>query len=358
MPRYLVPSEGCAGLRDTTLIITCWRRPDYLTRALASWAAVPEIGELGAIIIAMGRGMENDLYRVIGESGLPNYAILPDSDRAATVHGEHTVIGEAIQVAFGNPGTKRVICACEDALVSDDILRCYSAALSLYPGAFLVNGHNDLGQGWSANTDDTWADQSVIRAGTAFNPWCCLIPRDSWEKVIGPAWDWDATSGDAPDERGWDWNLSRIAKDQVTLTPDASRAMNIGEHDGVYANPELYPQTVARSFREHRGHVTYRLEPQLGLPGHRRHPGPGRGRAAPAAMPPDTCPDPRRRDTAHRRQRRRRYGVAQLRGTPRPGLRSRAGAGDHLRHPPRRRACCGGDVRRRVRRPRDPARTR
>ena len=56
-------------MRDTTLIITAWRRPDYLARALASWAAVPDLARLGWIVIALGRGHEPAMEAAIVASG-------------------------------------------------------------------------------------------------------------------------------------------------------------------------------------------------------------------------------------------------------------------------------------------------
>jgi hypothetical protein len=43
------------------------------------------------------------------------------------------------------------------------------------------------------------------------------------------------------------------------LVPDASRSQNIGQHGGIYANAGDFDWTQARSFREHRGEVAYRL---------------------------------------------------------------------------------------------------
>jgi hypothetical protein len=79
--------------------------------------------------------------------------------------------------------------------------------------------------------------------------------------VLEPQWDYDADSGPQWDQHGYDWQLQRITERcGDVLVPDAARSQNIGRDGGVYAHPEEFERTQAKSFREVRGPVAYRIE--------------------------------------------------------------------------------------------------
>ena len=60
-----------ADLSDTTLVVTCWRRPGYLRQSLESWAAVPEAKALRRFIVAMAPSpQEAQMRRVIRSAGI------------------------------------------------------------------------------------------------------------------------------------------------------------------------------------------------------------------------------------------------------------------------------------------------
>ena len=75
-------------------------------------------------------------------------------------------------------------------------------------------------------------------------------------------WDFDATKGDHPNRRGYDWEILRQihTRGLLSVVPRASRSQNIGQDGGYYARPELFDQTQSTSFRKHRDPVAYRLE--------------------------------------------------------------------------------------------------
>jgi hypothetical protein len=78
--------------------------------------------------------------------------------------------------------------------------------------------------------------------------------------VLEPNWDYDLTSGPRPDQRGYDWAVQRtVERYGDVLVPDAARSQNIGRDGGVFAHPEEFEWTQAKSFREVRGAVAYKL---------------------------------------------------------------------------------------------------
>jgi hypothetical protein len=256
---------------DMALLITGWRRPRYLKRTLASWAQVPGIQDLRTVTIALGRSERADDQRAViaqaaGAMGR-EIQVRPDSDRAAASPGMHRALGEAIAAVFkDDPGLEFLVCGEEDIIVADDVLALLSWERQLrggHPNILLCEAHNGLGQGWHPKgvKDGTDADPGAVRLATQFDPWVWGIWRDRWKEVIEPAWDWDATKGDAPHTHGYDWQLNRVmnAGGYVAPAPLAARSQNIGRHEGVYANPANFALTQAASFREHFGTVDYRL---------------------------------------------------------------------------------------------------
>jgi hypothetical protein len=250
---------------DTTLIIPAWHRPHYLRRALGSWSAADGVAGLGCVAVALGRGREPDMTSVVSESPLaPAAEIWPDSDRAHQVHGPHTAVGEAIERAFSRPACQFAVVSDEDIVVSDDTLDYFAWARA--QDTDMACAHNNLGQAWSPDWDDTGADQAAVRILPEFTGWCWGVTRHAWDRVIAPEWDWDESSGEKSTERGYDWQCHRLAvREQLRVAiPDASRAQNIGQHGGVYAVPSRFAATLAASFRERRGHVGYQLAEESG----------------------------------------------------------------------------------------------
>jgi hypothetical protein len=253
-----------------TMIIFAWRRPYYLQRALDSWAAVPEVGELGRFIVALGESDRRDeQLKVIGQAeeamGRP-LIILPDSPAAARTPHMHRAMGEAAYYAWEDPATRFVALTEEDTVVSDDVLRylAWAQQFEADPKVLCVCAHNESGTGWDPPVPmDFDADQAEVRRKLYFNSWCWGTWRDRWADVIGPSWDWDANTGSLGYDSGCDWNIRKrvMPGKYVAVVPEASRTQNIGKDEGVYAHPELFHRSLALSFRAKRGNVDYALVP-------------------------------------------------------------------------------------------------
>jgi len=270
----MVQAAGVGMLRDSTLLITAYHRPDYLRRTLESWAAVPEIGEVRRIVVALGWSHRfDDQVDVITEAGRQMGRVIdvfPDSQAARESPGMHRALGEAIDHAFMGGGQDYVICGEEDVIVSDDVLSYMDWASHWYADDVLcICAHNRGGAGWDgleAPRADKDAHQEKVRLLPYFNPWVWAVGRSQWATRLRPVWDWECDSGGDGDS-GYDWNLQRLS--QVgpwrNLVPDAARSQTIGELGGAYSTPEIFPNQQSLSFREHRCRpVEYRL--QLGDP--------------------------------------------------------------------------------------------
>jgi hypothetical protein len=259
-------------LSNTTLLITAHHRPEYLRRTLESWAAVPEIGELRRVVVALGWSHRFDDQMDVIRAAEPlldrPVDVFPDSQAARESPGMHRALGEAIDAAFTGVGEggHYVICGEEDVAVSDDVLAYMAWAMHWYAEDVLVIcAHNRGGAGWDgldAPRGDGDAHQEKVRLLPYFNPWVWCVGLGQWRTRLRPVWDWDCTSGGDGDS-GYDWNIQRLS--QVgpwrNLVPDAARSQTIGETGGVYSTPEIFPHQQSRSFREHRCRpVKYRLQ--------------------------------------------------------------------------------------------------
>jgi hypothetical protein len=262
-------------LGDTALLITAYKRPEYLRETLASWAACPEVGELGRVIVALGMSHRwDDQMDVIKEAeadlGRP-VVVFRDSIEARESPGMHRALGEGIDRAFGETRPEYVICGEEDVIVSDDALAWFEWSKHWYlDGVLAVLAHNQGGTGWDGldgPRQDQDADQWRARQLPYFNPWVWMVRRGTWLTVMRPAWDWDCDSGGDQDS-GYDWNLQRLvqAGGWSCIVPDAARSQTIGEFGGWASLPHMFPGQQSRSFRPHREGGRYRMR-LSGMPG-------------------------------------------------------------------------------------------
>lgn len=242
-------------MADITLIIPAWQRPGYFGRALASWRKARGFDGLRAVAVALAPSpLAAAMRRIAGDA-----EIWPDSVTARRVHGPHTAIGEAVCRAFEDPGCRFAVVSDEDQVVSDDILDYIAFCRTLDVEA--VNCHNNLGQGWSPQWDDSDAGQSLVLLEHEFSGYTWGVSRETWERTWLPAWDWDCTSGTSPVQHGFDWQMHRVAAAHLLAMPEASRCQNIGQYGGVYADPAKFTLTLAKSFREHRDPIYIAKEP-------------------------------------------------------------------------------------------------
>jgi hypothetical protein len=246
-------------LGETAIIMTAWRRPQYLKRTLESWSAVDGVRDVHSFTI----GLDPSERRV---------SMLDVIDRARMVNGlditvrenpeRYDNLGNPLETAravFADPGVEMVVFAEEDLLVSDDVLRYFEWADESFrgdPETLIACAHSEEGalEG---------ADPRAVHFSQRFRCWIWGTWRDRWESVIEPTWDRDYSSGSPEDPAaGWDCNLNnRIIPrgGYRTVLPAASRSQNIGKFEGVHQAPAEYAATVNPSFREQFGVVDYRL---------------------------------------------------------------------------------------------------
>lgn len=262
-------------LESAAVIVTAFRRPDYLRRALASWRQARGIGGVHSFTLAAGFADELTFtaqMRVFGEfrqaAGLDGPRGCPrvDSDQARRSNGMHRAIAEAAAHVLADEQVGFVIFGEEDLVVSDDVLEyfCWARRELGSDGRVLaVCAHSRGGAGWDTRqpAGDGDADQGAVRLLPYFSPWVWGTWRDRWEQVIGPSWDHDCNSG-GPVDSGYDWNLAArvIPRGGFTCAvPDASRSQNIGRYGGWASDEETWGFSQAASFREHREPGGYRL---------------------------------------------------------------------------------------------------
>lgn len=265
-PSWFRPRDR--DLSDAALIITAWRRPDYLKRVLDSWVRAEGAAGLRRIVVALApSAAEAEQRGIIAKAAATlgrEIEIRMDSPACARVPGPHRAIAEAANAVLADdPGCRFLIFGEEDIQVSSDVLSFIAWGREQAAGrALAVCAHNALGNGWQRDApDDTDADQSAARFCRSFSPWAWGTWRWTWERVLEPQWDYDCNSGPSPDSHGYDWQLQRITERcGDVLVPDAARSQNIGRDGGVFAHADEFEWTQARSFRETRSAVTYRLE--------------------------------------------------------------------------------------------------
>lgn len=254
-------------LSDTVLVITAWKRPEYLRTALAFWQAAGP-GALKEVAVALGRShRRDDMLDVITEAERSfgrRIHVIEDSEHAWRSPGMHRALGEAIDTAFLQLDARWVLCGEEDVIVSDDILPYMEwAQCQADENTLCICAHNRGGAGWdglAGPRQDGGADQAAVRRLNYFNPWGWCISWPAWATVARPVWDWDCDSGEGP-ESGYDWQMHRLASQGPwhCLVPDAARSQTIGEELGVYSTPGIFPLQQAKSFAVHRDSVAYRL---------------------------------------------------------------------------------------------------
>ena len=259
-----------------TVMVTAWRRPDYLRQTLESWSRVRGISEVRRFTIALGWSDKATLEKqteVIDAAKrppdpLPMLRVKPDSSAARAARGMGRAIGEAVSAAFADPGCQFVICGEEDIVVSDDVLEYMSWAAAEFKGdsrVLAVCAHTPAGQGWdepgAGPREDPDADPGAVRLIQGFSPWVWGAWRDRWERVLKPGWDWDCNMGDAMTS-GYDWTIALRTiglTGRVCAMPFASRSQNIGRDGGWAADPAQFDATQSASFRAQREPCAYRV---------------------------------------------------------------------------------------------------
>jgi hypothetical protein len=254
---------------DIAVVVTACRRPYYLERVLASWAAADGIEQVGRFSIALGESPKRDEQLALIRSmtaKIPALDVIPDSPAAVAARGMHRAIGEAATRVFTDPAVRFAVFSEEDVVVSSDALTYMLWAAGEFETSrdvLAVCAHSRGGQGWDEHkpAQDADADQAAVRLLPYFNAWTWGTWPDRWEMMLEPAWDWNVDSG-GPTTSGWDWCIeTKILPRTGTkcVVPDASRTQNIGALEGWASNEWSFSFSQAASFRESRADVEYRL---------------------------------------------------------------------------------------------------
>lgn len=235
-------------------MLTAWRRPGYLRKALASWDAVRHVHDIRAFDVCIDPSdRETEIIGVCDE-----FSHLVKVKRNAP--HKHGVLGnprESMSYGFGQYGVKFCLIADDDMLVSDDVLEYFQWAASEFEddkSVAAVCAHTPE----PAPAD---ADEAAIELLPRYRCWVWGVWKDRWEDVLLPTWDGTYSSGEPA---GYDWNLDlRVipGRGLTCVFPKASRSQNIGKFEGVHASPGEFAKTANQSFREKREPVSYRVVP-------------------------------------------------------------------------------------------------
>lgn len=256
-------------LRDMAVVVTGFRRPNYLEQTLLSWSEVIGLDEIKSFTVALGHSDRKNaqLALIAKMQGLfPNpIDVVMDSPEASIAVGVNRALGEAAQASFVG-GAEFTVFGEEDVVVSDDVLQYMQWAAYRFERdsrIVIVCAHNRGGCGWDKHepAQDQDADPTFARLLPYYNPWGWGTWADRWKYVLRPRWDWDCNSG-GPSDSGYDWNIQTRILPKVgglCVVPDAARSQTIGRYEGWASNEWSWSFSQAQSFRQNRGLMDYRL---------------------------------------------------------------------------------------------------
>lgn len=245
---------------DIAIMMTAWRRPQYLRRTLESWTKVRGVQDVATFHIALDPSdRSDDMLKVIGEFG-PRLPITVHINEQRYGVSENPV-ESGTDVFIRNPYVNFIVMAEEDLVVSDDVLEYME-----WSSAYFSTGHSVLCVcAHSPDDPSPDADPSDVVVQQRFRVWVWGTWRDRWFEVLEPSWDRNYSSGTADDPScGFDYNIDRRVMPQggyVAALPLASRSQNIGQFEGVHADASGFRDTYNPSFREHFETTDYRFRP-------------------------------------------------------------------------------------------------
>jgi hypothetical protein len=245
---------------DIAVMMTAWRRPQYLARTLQSWAKVDGIRDVAAFQICLDPSDRLDKMLAViaearGDYGLPITAHC--NARHLGVSSNPADSGTAI--FREHPDVDFIVMAEEDLKVSDDLLRYMAWA----DGTFRSDPRILCACAHSPDNPHPDADPAAVVLEPRFRVWVWGTWRDRWFDTLLPDWDRDYSSGTPEDPRcGFDCNIDgRIIPRGGfrCVLPLASRSQNIGQFGGVHADAGVFASTFNPSFRETFGVVDYKV---------------------------------------------------------------------------------------------------
>ena len=256
------------NLTRTAIMMTAWRRPQYLRQTLAAWAKVDGVRDVTAFRICLDPSDRLEkMLAVIAEARTEH-----GLDIEARVNTRHLGVSvnpvESGTTIFGDyPDIDYIVMAEEDLLPADDTLRYLSWA----DETFRDNPEVLINCAHSPDNPTADADPAAVVLLPRFRVWIWGTWRDRWFSTLEPTWDRAYYTGnqETGQQSGFDWNIDlRVLRGHNPHTkgrkylcalPLASRSQNIGRFEGVHAAPGAYESTLNPSFREKFGDVDYRL---------------------------------------------------------------------------------------------------
>lgn len=262
------------NLSRTAIMMTGWRRPQYLRRTLASWARVDGVHDVAAFTICLDPSDRTTaMLQVVHEA--------QDAGMPVTAHVNPVHLGVSINpVESGTAILKEyedvdyLVLAEEDLVVADDVLRYLTWADETFRG----NPEVLIACAHSPDNPTADADPAAVVLQRRFRCWIWGTWRDRWFGTLEPTWDRAYYTGnqETGQQAGFDWHLDlRVIRGKDPHTkgrqylcalPLASRSQNIGRFEGVHADPTAFPATLNPSFRETFGEVEYKVRFGLQAP--------------------------------------------------------------------------------------------
>lgn len=255
------------------ILMTAWKRPQYLRKVLDSWSQVRGISDVPVTLFLEPSDRQDQMLEVIRrtqDQGVLDITVRENPERL----GVDVNILKGAQALFSeNSDLDYLIFAEDDLVVSDDVLEYFQWCDSQFrdrKDVLVACAHTDDG----AQED---ADPAGVVLGQRFRCWIWATWRDRWEQTLEPTWDWNNSTSEYPgDPNDWAWNMDlRIIPRGGfrTVLPAASRSQNIGKWEGAHAAPGLFAKTLNPSFRAERERTDYRVarEEPIRPPGTRKH---------------------------------------------------------------------------------------
>ena len=256
------------NLANTAIMMTAWRRPQYLRQVLASWAKVDGVRDVAAFRVCLDPSdrLEKMLAVIAearGEHGLDIEARVNPKQLGVSVNP----VESGTAVLREHPDVDYLVMAEEDLIVADDTLRYLSWADETFrdnPEVLIACAH-------SPDNPTADADPAAVVLMQRFRCWIWATWRDRWFDVLEPTWDRAYYTGNIAtgQQSGFDWNIDlRVlhghdphtnGQKYLCALPLAARSQNIGRFEGVHANPTVFEGTLNPSFREKFGETGYRV---------------------------------------------------------------------------------------------------
>lgn len=230
------------------IAMTCYNRPGYLERTLATWEHVRGLEDVAERCIFIDRSdpaMEHTMECLASEHGWAHHTRLSN-------HGVLLNPVESVSDMFRRAATDFVILAEDDVVVSSDVLEYFTWAQRF-------RDDQTVGVVCAHRPQGTFVEHPRREAVARILGFSCPLVwgtwRDRWERDIQPTWDRDYRN------HGWDWNLNMLMKasGHYSVFPEQNRSDHIGEAGGMHCTPAMFHETVAPDFREDVESSQYRI---------------------------------------------------------------------------------------------------